>query len=138
MILYERTKMSAEVEMFNAPSKTQASTRSQRRGESVLQNRSVAAQSGGASTLLVRRSGEWPMRIDGRDRQVQWSRQAIRQPALAFLAPDMVERVVAGRHRLSLPPKHCRPAVLIFQWTGRRKSEPSDFFSRPEPAPINS
>ena len=81
MILYERTKMSAEVEMFNAPSKTQPSTRSQRRGESVLQNQSVAAQGGGASALLVRGSREWPMRIDGRDRQVQRSRRAIRQPA---------------------------------------------------------
>jgi site-specific DNA recombinase len=36
-------------------------------------------RSGGAHKLLVRRSREWP--IDGRDRQVQRSRQAIRQPA---------------------------------------------------------
>jgi hypothetical protein len=100
--------MSAEVEMFNAPSKTQPSTRSQRRGESVLQNRSVAAQGGGASALLVGGSREWPMRIDGRDRQVQRSRRAIRQPALAFLAPEMVERVVAGRQPPELTPQALR------------------------------
>jgi hypothetical protein len=41
-------------------------------------------------------------------------------------------------NRLSLPRKHYGPAVLIFQWAGRRKSEPSDFRSRAEPAPINS
>src|ERR1700693_1412193 len=40
-------------------------------------------------------------------------------------------------NRLILPRKHYGPAVLIFQWAGRRKSEPSDFRSRPEPAPIN-
>ena len=41
-------------------------------------------------------------------------------------------------NRLSLPRKLYGPAVLIFQWAGRRKSEPSDFRSRPEHAPINS
>jgi hypothetical protein len=35
-------------------------------------------------------------------------------------------------NRLSLPPKHCRLAVLIFQWTGRRKSEVSDLRRRSE------
>jgi hypothetical protein len=47
---------------------------------------------------------------------------------LAFLAPEMG----CGRpvNRLSLPPKHYGPAVLIFQWTGRRKREPSDLRSR--------
>jgi hypothetical protein len=41
-------------------------------------------------------------------------------------------------NRLSLPRKHYGPAVSMFRWTGRRKSGPSDFRSRPEPAPINS
>ena len=56
---------------------------------------------------------------------------------LAFLAPEMVERIVAGRQPPSLPRRVCRPAVLIFQWTGWRKSEPSDL-RNPEYAPINS
>ena len=41
-------------------------------------------------------------------------------------------------NRPSLPRKHYGLAVLIFQWAGRRKGGPSDFRSRPEPAPINS
>ena len=75
----------------------EASTRNQRRSESVLQNRSVVAEGGGTSTLLVRRSREWP--IDGRDRQARRSRQAIRQPAntSGVSRPEMVERIVAGR-----------------------------------------
>jgi len=56
---------------------------------------------------------------------------------LAFLAPEMVERIVAGRHRLSLPRRYYGPAVSIFRWNGRRKSEPSDLRSRSEHAPIN-
>jgi hypothetical protein len=41
-------------------------------------------------------------------------------------------------NHLSLPRKHYGPAVLIFQWAGRPKSEPSDLRSRPEHAPVNS
>jgi hypothetical protein len=33
---------------------------------------------------------------------------------LAFLAPEMVERIVAGRQPPELPHRHCGPAVLIF------------------------
>src|ERR1700722_3355571 len=40
-------------------------------------------------------------------------------------------------NRLSLPRRVCRLAVLIFQWTGWRNSEPSDLRSRLEHAPIN-
>jgi hypothetical protein len=58
---------------------------------------------------------------------------------LAFLAPAMVERIVAGRQPPEPKPrKHYGPAVLIFQWAGRRKSEPSDLCRRPEHVPINS
>ena len=38
---------------------------------------------------------------------------------------------------LSLPRRHYGPAVLIFRWAGRRKSEPLNFRSRSEHAPIN-
>jgi len=44
----------------------------------------------------------------------------------------------SAQHREKLPRKHYGPAVLIFQWAGRRKSEPSDLPNRSEPAPINS
>ena len=118
MILYERTKMSAEVEMFNSPSKTQPSTRSQRRGESVLQNRSVAAQSGGASTLLVQRPRERPMRIDGRDRQVQRVGEQYVSRLWRFSHPRWWSGLWQAVNHLSLPRKHYGPAVLIFLWTG--------------------
>jgi len=41
-------------------------------------------------------------------------------------------------NRLSLPRKRYGPAVLIFQWAGPRKGEPSDFRRRSEPALINT
>ena len=81
------------------------------------------------------------MRVDGRDRQARRGRQAIRQPAHAagvISHPRWWSGLWLAVNRLSLPRKHYGPAVLIFQWTGRRKSEPSDLLSPPEHAPIGT
>ena len=56
---------------------------------------------------------------------------------LAFLAPEMVERIVAGRQPPELTTQSLQAALLIFQWIGRRKSGPSDLHRRSEQAPVS-
>jgi site-specific DNA recombinase len=56
---------------------------------------------------------------------------------LAFLAPELVERIVAGRQPPELTAQALGTGVSIFRWTGRRKSEPSALCRRSEHAPIN-
>jgi hypothetical protein len=57
---------------------------------------------------------------------------------LAFLAPEMWSGLWQAVNRLSLPRKHYGTTVLIFRWTWRRRSEPSDLRRRSEHSSINS
>ena len=80
------------------------------------------------------------MRIDGRDRQATES--ASNTSAASYVWRFSPPRWWSGSwqavNRLSLPRKHYGTAVLIFRWTWRRRSEPSDLRRRSEPASINS
>ena len=54
---------------------------------------------------------------------------------LRFSHPSWWSGSLQAVNRPSLQRRHYGPAVLMFRWAGRRKSEPSDLRSRPEHGP---